>query len=176
MADSTDWTVVLREPCIECGQDIRNIRPDQLATALQDSVDNWIAVLTGQDSDPVKLATRPNPETWSPIEYASHVTDVMDLFQERIYLMITEDNPTFASFDPDAAAAAYADRSASQTAALLGGAANRLGDVFATMAPHLWARTGKRGDGAEFSVLSLSRYFMHDNLHHLHDVQQQLGA
>ena len=165
-----DWTVVLREPCAECGIDVRNIAPDALAQLLYDSIEAWMDHLTGHEAVPAALMTRPAPGTWSAIEYASHVADVMDLFQERIFFMVSEDNPTFPSWDPDAAAVEYNRRSPEQAASLLLGASNRLGGVFESMAPHLWDRTGCRGDGTKFTVLSLSRYFMHDNLHHLHDV------
>jgi hypothetical protein len=175
MADPRDWTFVLRQGCDECGHDTRSISQDRLATALHDSVDQWVATLIGPDAQPARLMVRPSPGVWSPIEYASHVADVMDVFQERIYLMLTEDNPTFVSIDPDAMAAAYAGRTPSAAAALLTGASNRLGDVFASLAPQLWERPGRRADGAQFSVLSLAQYFMHDNLHHLFDVNRQLG-
>ncbi len=33
-----------------------------------------------------------------------------------------------------------------------------------------WQRTGRRSDGAEFTVESFARYFIHDPVHHLHDV------
>ncbi len=170
-----DWTIVLREPCEECRADVRSLPATELGTRLMDSVDVWTDILlTGPEANPQHLMARPAPDVWSAVEYASHVADVMDLFQYRIFLMITEERPTFESWDPDAAALAYAGRSPDQAASLLHGASNRLGDVFDSMAEHLWDRTGKRGDGAEFSVLSLSRYFMHDNLHHLFDVQRNL--
>ncbi len=35
---------------------------------------------------------------------------------------------------------------------------------------HQWDRTGLRGDGARFTVDTFGRYFVHDPIHHLHDV------
>ncbi len=174
MSDNRDWTVVLREPCGECGVDVRTIPADDLSNQLHDSVERWTDLLVGPEVNPVHVMARPAPTTWSAVEYASHVADVMDLFQQRIFLMISEDNPTFPSFDPDEAATHYVGRTPDKAASLLAGASNRLGDVFDSLAPQLWDRTGARADGAPFTVLSLSRYFMHDNLHHLHDAQQNL--
>jgi DinB superfamily len=168
-----DWTVVLQGPCGECGVDVRTIAPAELAARLCESIGAWVDHLTGPDAKPGVLMARPAPAVWSAVEYASHVADVFDLFQERIFLMLSEDNPVFPSWDPDAAAVEYSRRSPEHVASLLRGASNRLGDVFESMAPHLWDRTGKRGDGTAFTVLSLSRYLMHDNLHHLHDVTAQ---
>ena len=34
-----------------------------------------------------------------------------------------------------------------------------------------WQRTGRRSDGASFTVTSFAQYFLHDVLHHLHDVK-----
>jgi hypothetical protein len=170
MSNSRDWTVVLQAPCGECGVDVGTIAAEDLAGHLSDSIDAWADLLIGPDAVPADLITRPHPTTWSVVEYASHVADVMDLFQERIFLMVTEDNPTFESWDPDEAAIHYANRSPEHAVSLLRGASNRLGDVFESMAPHLWERTGSRADGAAFTVLSLSRYFLHDDLHHLFDV------
>jgi hypothetical protein len=168
MTDGRDWTVVLRKPCEECGSDVGKFTADNLAPALHASIEEWAELLSG---NPKPLTTRPAPDTWSVVEYGSHVADVMDLFQERIFLMLTEDNPTFMSWDPDIAAQHYADRSPAQVLGLLHGAANRMGDVWSTLVPHLWERTGSRADGAPFTVLSLSQYLMHDVMHHLHDVQ-----
>ena len=33
-----------------------------------------------------------------------------------------------------------------------------------------WERTGRRSDGAVFTVDTFARYFVHDPIHHLHDV------
>ncbi len=33
-----------------------------------------------------------------------------------------------------------------------------------------WRRTGRRSDGAVFTVDSFARYFIHDSVHHVHDV------
>jgi hypothetical protein len=170
MSNNRDWTFVLREACPECGVDVQTIQREELSTYLHDSIDTWTELLTGADADPRLLMTRPNSTTWSAVEYACHVADVIDLFQQRIFIMISEDNPTFESWDPDVAAAAYGSRNPEQAASLLHGASNRLGDVFDSLAMPLWDCTGMRADGAPFTVLSLSRYFMHDNLHHLADV------
>jgi len=33
-----------------------------------------------------------------------------------------------------------------------------------------WARSGRRSDGASFTVETFARYFVHDPVHHLYDV------
>jgi hypothetical protein len=34
-----------------------------------------------------------------------------------------------------------------------------------------WNRTGTRSDGARFTVSSFAQYFIHDPVHHVHDVR-----
>ena len=36
-----------------------------------------------------------------------------------------------------------------------------------------WQRTGRRSDGASFTVETFARYFIHDPVHHLYDVTGQ---
>jgi hypothetical protein len=177
MATDRDWTVVLKAPCEECGADVQSIDAPHLSESLQTSIDEWVELLTGEGIDITKLVTRSTPTTWSPTEYACHVADVFDLMQQRIFLMISEDNPTFESWDPDIAATdgRYDTRSPSEAASLLVGASNRLSNVFDAMAPDLWVKTGVRGDGTAFTVLTISQYTLHDNLHHLFDVTRLLS-
>ena len=51
-------------------------------------------------------ARRPEPSTWSPLEYACHVRDVCRLFEQRLRLMLTQDAPTFDNWDQDETAVA----------------------------------------------------------------------
>ncbi|MGA9077285.1 MAG: hypothetical protein WB383_02990 [Acidimicrobiales bacterium] len=37
------------------------------------------------------------------------------------------------------------------------------------------ARTGRRSDGATFSVGAISRYMVHDMIHHVADVERRRG-
>jgi len=54
----------------------------------------------------VRRSRRPaDPERWSTREYACHVRDLLVLCDKRLNLMLTRDDPTFANWDPDEAAA-----------------------------------------------------------------------
>jgi hypothetical protein len=52
----------------------------------------------------------------------------------------------------------------------LHGAAEVIAARFEGVTGDQWQRTGYRSDGAEFTVESFARYFVHDPVHHLHDV------
>jgi hypothetical protein len=69
--DDRDWTVVLREPCPECGFDSASVSRSELPHLTRDAA----AVLAGATSHPGG-ATRPAPAVWSPLEYGCHTLDV----------------------------------------------------------------------------------------------------
>ena len=119
------------------------------------------------------VTTRPDPATWSPLEYACHVRDVCDLFADRLQLMLDEDGARFANWDQDATAldSAYADQDPGVVSAELTAAAGRLANAYAGVSGPDWERRGVRSDGSEFTVLSLGRYGLHDLAHHLWDVR-----
>jgi hypothetical protein len=41
---------------------------------------------------------------------------------------------------------------------------------FAAVTGDQWSRRGRRSDGAQFTVETFARYFIHDPVHHLYDV------
>ena len=128
----------------------------------------WQRVLTGQP-DP---RPRPRPDVWSALEYGCHVRDVFRLFDQRLELMLTTHDPQFPNWDQDATAveARYHAQDPVTVAAELEAAAEAIADRLAAVSGAQWERTGSRSDGARFTVTSFARYFIHDPVHHLHDV------
>ena len=109
---------------------------------------------------------------WSPLEYECHVRDVFRLFDERLTLMMSADDPHFANWDQDATAIAddYASQDAQIVAAQLVEAAAVLAERFDEVNADDWGRRGFRRDDSAFTVDSLGRYLMNDPVHHLWDV------
>ena len=165
--DTKDWTWVLQRPCPECGLEAAAHSPASIPELLQDAVVRWRAVLRRPD-----VARRPDAATWSPLEYAAHVRDVCGVFAERLELMLTEDEPTFADWDQDAAAVEgrYDEQDPAEVAEQLAAAAAALAGAFGAVPHEQWERAGLRSNGSAFTVRTLSQYFAHDVLHHLHDV------
>ena len=52
----------------------------------------------------------------------------------------------------------------------LAAAAEAVAARFGTLSGVQWERPGRRSDGAVFTVETFGRYFVHDPVHHLHDV------
>ena len=172
-ADTKDWTWVLTSPCRECGLDVAAVPRDDLAARLHVNADAWPGVLERGDA-----RERPDPATWSALEYGCHVRDVFVLFDSRLSLMLGEDDPLFDSWDQDATA--VESRYAEQDPAAVASDTVRFGHALAARFEGLgeasWQRTGRRSDGAEFTVESFARYLLHDPVHHLFDVGGTAGG
>lgn len=158
---------MLERACPECGLDTREIDRSDIPSLVRANAATWPAVLARPD-----VGERPRPGVWSPLEYACHVRDVFRLFGERLALMLDQDDPLFANWDQDATAVAdhYGDQDPATVAEELAAAAEAIAAAFEAVPDDAWSRTGRRSDGARFSVETLGRYFVHDPEHHLLDV------
>ena len=172
--DTKDWTWVVHRPCDECGFDAAAVPRHLVSERIRENAQAWREVLAG---DPELVRARPSNDRWSALEYGCHVRDVFLRFRERLTLMLTEDDPTFANWDQDRTAieGRYHDQDPAEVAAELLYAARKLADAFDVVTGPQWQRTGGRSDGARFTVESFARYLLHDPVHHLHDVRTGLA-
>ena len=167
--EDKDWTWVLERPCEECGLSAGEVDTASVPSLVRTNAAAWIALL--DDRSPW-LRTRPRPQVWSPLEYACHVRDTLRLFDVRLKLMLTQDDPLFANWDQDATAVErhYGDSDPATVSSEIRAAADVIAASFDGVTGAEWARTGRRSDGASFTVESFARYFIHDPVHHLWDV------
>ena len=123
--------------------------------------------------------TRPRPTVWSPVEYACHVRDVHRLYDERLAMMLAEDDPEYPNWDQDETAIEqrYHEQDPADGAApscrarpSRSPAASRPCQLTSGSAP------GRRSDGAVFTVDTFARYYLHDIVHHIHDVSSTLSC
>ena len=170
--DDKDWTWVLHTPCPDCGFRATDFGPTDVATMLRANTERWIDVL-GTDG----VRTRPAPTVWSPLEYACHVRDVHRLYLGRLELMLQHDGPHYPNWDQDQTAIEqrYHESDPAVVAGELRAAATALADRFDEVDGDQWDRTGVRSDGAEFTVATFAKYFVHDPVHHLHDVGVEIA-
>ncbi|MBD8080283.1 DinB family protein [Cellulosimicrobium arenosum] len=170
--DTKDWTWVLERPCPECGFVSSDVEPDMVGPTVRATVPRWVDVL-GRDD----VGVRPDVATWSPLEYAAHVRDVFVVFDGRLRSMVEQEDPLFADWDQDAAAAEadYAHQDPTVVARELELAGGRVAERFETLTPDLWDRPGRRSNGSVFTVRTLGQYFLHDVVHHLYDVGADEG-
>lgn len=158
---------MLARPCPECGFDAASGHGRDVASMLPGLADRWVAVLRTADA-----TLRPAAAVWSPTEYACHVRDVFTLFAERARSMLQSDDPAFTNWDQNATA--LEERYWLQGPAVVSGqlvsAAAEAASVFGGVPDSAWSRPGRRSNGSVFTVDTLARYFVHDVVHHLHDV------
>jgi hypothetical protein len=166
--DTKDWSWVLEQPCPECGFVSAEVRAVEVADRVLGMLPRWRAVLERDDAD-----ERPAADTWSPTEYACHVRDVFAVFEGRVDLMLEHDDPAFENWDQDATAVDddHASRAPSEVAPQLDAAGRSVARTFAAVPADAWGRTGRRSNGSAFTVATLAQYFLHDVVHHLHDVR-----
>jgi hypothetical protein len=167
--DSKDWTWVLERPCPECAFDASTFPAAGVAGLIRSNAATWVPLLGGAVED---LRRRPNDGRWSTLEYACHVRDVFRLYEERLGLMLRLDDPSYPNWDQDATAVEddYNTQDPATVTAELRNAALALAEAFDGVEEAQWRRTGRRSDGARFTVDTFSRYLVHDPVHHLYDV------
>ncbi|GAA4723313.1 hypothetical protein GCM10023350_01920 [Nocardioides endophyticus] len=166
--DTKDWTWVLDQPCPECGFEASAVTVDRIPSVIRDNATTWEAVLTL-----AYVAARPEPSTWSPLEYAAHVRDVHRIFDLRVQMMLDQDDPTFPNWDQDETAVAerYGEQDPATVAGELLEAAESVAERYDSVPPGAWSRRGFRSNGSEFTVESIGVYHLHDIVHHAWDVR-----
>ena len=168
VADTKNWTWVIDRPCPDCGFDAADYRDADVPPAIVDNAGSWPEVLAR-----VSVRERPDDSTWSPLEYAAHVRDVLSVYRQRLMLMVESDDPLYPNWDQDETA--MAERYNEQDPTVVGGqlAANAadLAAAFEVLTPDQWLRLGRRSDGAGFTVSSMAKYMTHDLVHHRWDVR-----
>jgi hypothetical protein len=171
--DDKDWTWVLERVCPECGFDTGAVDRDELPARIAATSEAWAGILAGPD-----VRQRPDEATWSPLEYACHVRDVHRVYRGRVSRMLDEVDPYYENWDQDVTAVEdrYAEQDPVVVAEELTAAGADLGSLFAGVAGDGWDRTGRRSDGATFTIDSIGRYYLHDIEHHIWDVSGLLPA
>jgi hypothetical protein len=166
--DTKDWTWVLDRVCDDCGYDAKAVNRLDIPSLVRQNAAEWLQVLATRE-----VRRRPEAQTWSPLEYGCHVRDVFQIFDQRLQLMVEEPDPLFPNWDQDATAVAdrYWEQDPVMVSHDLLEAADAIARRFASVNGRQWDRTGRRSDGASFTVDSFARYFLHDAVHHLHDVR-----
>src|SRR5205823_64752 len=134
--------------CPECGLDYGTISPQDAVRAVRSFPRRYRAVLKGfedDDGDPdAVIRRRPDPKTWSGLEYTAHVADVFDAMEPMLREMVQKDNPRIVDpWDPDerAVAARYDARTTSEVLDWLDRSAERMAATLESFSPDDWKRT-----------------------------------
>ncbi|MGI8881910.1 MAG: DinB family protein [Jatrophihabitans sp.] len=165
--DAKDWTWTLSRACPECGFSAGEVSVAEVADIVEDTAVRFAARLQAPDA-----AARPEPATWSPVEYACHVRDVCAIFDGRFRQLLSDDDPMFTNWDQDETAARdrYWEQLPPRVADELTGSAGPLATMLRAIRDDELQRPGRRDNGSVFTVATLAQYLAHDFVHHLHDV------
>lgn len=166
--DDKDWTWVLERPCPDCGFDPATVVFADTAQRTRDEVARWVMMMHSR----MNLAGRFEEGVWSRIEYAAHIRDVCRIMLARLNLMLVLDDPEFANWDQDATAVAadYGTQNPAVLAVEIEAAGEAIARAFELVPDSALGRTGRRSNGSTFTVETLAAYFLHDVIHHGHDV------
>lgn len=179
---ATRATVPFRpmDRCGECGY-VYDTPRDDIGPALRAGAADHAERLAGTDSGDLRARTVDG--TWSPLEYACHVRDVLLEQDLRIGRTQTEDEPAFAQMGGGVGREAlvvdrrYNQQAPATVASELEQAAAALADRLDTLDPAGWGRTGiynfpePRPRTAEW----IACHTIHEVRHHLLDVDRLLG-
>jgi hypothetical protein len=169
MVDTKDWTWVLEHRCPACGFDAGALRRVDVGSTTRRVADRFAALLEGVD-----VRSRPEPETWSVLEYGCHVRDVCRVMDHRLQLMLANDGAEFENWDQDETAIDddYVSQDPATVADEVRVAAGLVADRFDGVTGEQWSHRGVRSNGSRFTVETLGQYMAHDLVHHVWDVER----
>jgi hypothetical protein len=124
------------------------------------------------------VSVRRNPETWSPVEYAGHVRDVLLNIRDRLVVALNEDNPLCKGLygTPRIELGLYDGDAAELVANELRMAASLFGRTWTRIPEPLRDRTMVYGYPrlTDRSLTWVAAQALHEVEHHLHDVRAGL--
>lgn len=164
------------ERCAECGYAYDSLPRDELPASIRALGPRYAGLLT---HDPSELRAHTSTGTWSPLEYACHLRDVLRVQRERIALALAEETPVFASMrrEERVAEERYNDQEPEVVAAELSAAAEELAAALEALDGSDWLRTGTYNwpETRERTVEWIARHTVHEGEHHIMDIDRQLG-
>ena len=159
------------ERCEECGFVYDEAEAEGAAAAIVAFVPDIAALLDGPG-----VRTRPAPATWSPLEYACHIRDVLLVQRERLLIALREDQPSFPQMGRDERVEhdGYNEQDPARVARQVDDAAVLFANVLSRLAPEHWERTAVY-NFPKPSVRTLrwiAVHTVHEVKHHLMDMQR----
>jgi DinB superfamily len=161
--------------CDECAfdYDLDALRP--IDGLLRATVEPYFAIL--KSGAPV-LRRSPAADTWSALEYASHLRDVMLVQRERVLRALIEEVPTFVPMHRDERVELERqnDQDPARVAEQLRVATDLLAELFAALDDDQLERTGIYNYPApqERSIRWIGVHTLHECRHHLLDIEEVL--
>ena len=158
----------MSDDCAECGYVYDVLARAEIAPALRADTAALRDRLAGVPD--AALRRRSQPGVWSPLEYACHVRDVLDVQRGRVLLALVEDEPEFVPMGRDERAVdlRYNEQDPAKVGAQLDKAADALATTLEALDDAGWDRTGLYNYPAPQlrSVEWIGRHTVHELRHH----------
>lgn len=166
--------------CAECGLDYARLQPPDVKVAVRSFPRRFrqaLAAARDDDAAEALIRRRPDPTTWSALEYTAHVADILEAFAEAIRRTYDEERPALVLFDSDARVGAgrYNEQDPQVIADRLRAAAEHLAAQLDRVDPEGWRREAVLPWG-DRDLLDIARLAVHEGAHHLRDVDKVLTA
>ena len=169
--------------CEECGYDYGEVAPDEAVAGIRELGRRFEAPLTrglkGETLDDL-LRAHPVEGTWSALEYACHMRDVLSVQRHRVTKALVEDDYTPTPMDRDGRVArdGYNEQDAAVVLTDLTANAIALADTFDALTPEQWARTMTYNYPVREvrTIEWVAVHTLHEGKHHLLDVGRVLRA
>ena len=158
--------------CTSCGIAYASISPADAAGSIGGQPDD-VRQMASAVAEPL-LRRRPDPETWSVLEYVCHLRDVYATSTIRLYRTRTEDHPAVEPMLNDLRAArfGYNRRDLASVLDELADVVEGLGQEIARVRADGWDRRCTRLPGEYRTARWLVRQAMHEGIHHLRDIEE----
>lgn len=161
--------------CLECGFEHELAAAPRTTDLIPEHATVFAKVLCGGDD----LATRRDPEVWSPLEYGCHLRDMLIVQRERALLALRADRPFVVPMGREERVEhdGYAEQEPDDVVRQLIESAALLGHLLGRLTEESWARTlvYNYPDRAERSLAWLAVHTLHEVVHHTEDVRRQLA-
>jgi S-DNA-T family DNA segregation ATPase FtsK/SpoIIIE len=133
--------------------------------------------LKGEDLDAL-LRAHPIDGTWSALEYACHVRDLLRVQRDRLERTLAEDRYEAVAMRRDdiVTELGYNQQEPGAVTEELAANADELADAFAALSPSAWERVLVYHDRGERTVTWLAQHTVHEGEHHLLDIGRMLRA
>ncbi|WP_043183217.1 DinB family protein [Streptomyces sp. NRRL F-5123] len=164
--------------CEECGFVYDLGTPEVFAGQVRTAAEAYVEPLLTTPGE--ALRRRPAPETWSPLEYACHVRDVLLVQRERVLLARRTETPVAEPMGRDERVEhdGYAEQDPADVARQLLDAARLFAHTLDRLGPGDWDRTlvYTYPERAECLLRWLAAHTLHEVRHHFQDLARQLPA
>ncbi len=161
--------------CDECGFEYDLSQAHQAGATILGEAAQAADLMNGAGAH---LSTRRQPQTWSPLEYACHLRDVLLVQRERVLAARRRDRPSFDPMGRDERVEhdGYAEQHPDDVGRQLGDAAQLFANVLTRLGPDDWDRTVMYNypERSERSLRWVAVHTVHEMRHHLLDIRRQL--